>query len=340
LSNHEPSAVVFGCQGPTLTDWESGFFRDADPLGFILFARNCQTPDQVRALVGGLRDVVGRADAPVLIDQEGGRVARLRPPHWRQYPAAAEIGRLGGERAREAAFLAARLIADDLQALGITVDCLPVLDVPVPGADPVIGDRAYGTEPRLVAQLGRAACEGLLSGAVLPVIKHIPGHGRPTVDSHVALPVVAADRPTLAASDFATFRALADMPWAMTAHIVYRALDPALPATLSRRIIGEIIRGEIGFDGVLISDDLSMQALGGGLGERARAALAAGCDLALHCNGDQREMAEIAGAVAPLSHAASRRIARGEAMRRRAPEAFDRAATTARLDALMAGEAA
>jgi beta-N-acetylhexosaminidase len=318
---------------------ERAFFRDTDPLGFILFARNCERPDQVRALVAALRDAVGRGDAPVLIDQEGGRVARLTPPHWRRYPAPATIAALGGTVATEAAFLSARLIADDLATLGITVDCLPVLDIPVAGADAVIGDRAYGSDPGTVARLAGAVCEGLLAGGVLPVIKHIPGHGRATVDSHAALPTVSVDRATLEASDFAPFRALADMPWAMTAHIVYTALDATAPATLSPKVIREVIRTSIGFDGVLVSDDLSMNALGGGLGERAARSLAAGCDVVLHCNGDRREMEAVAASSTPLSMAARRRVSRAEAMRQ-APQPLDRAAVEARLDALLGKPAA
>ena len=339
LSSHEPRAAVFGCAGTSLSASERAFFRDANPLAFILFGRNCESPDQVRALVSALRKAVERADAPILIDQEGGRVARLGPPHWRRYPAAANIGALSGAQASEAAHLTARLIAADLAALGVTVDCAPVLDVPVAGADPVIGDRAYGGDAALVARLGRAFCEGLLAGGVLPVIKHIPGHGRATADSHRALPVVDCDTAALEANDFAPFRALAAMPWAMTAHILYRALDPAQPATLSAQVIAKTIRASIGFDGVLISDDLSMNALVGALGERARSAIAAGCDLALHCNGDPSEMREIAAATPPLTAAARRRLARGEAMRH-APAGFNRAAAERRLDALMAGAAA
>jgi beta-N-acetylhexosaminidase len=339
LSNPEPRAVVFGCAGLTLSADERAFFRDTDPLGFILFARNCESPDQVRALVAALRDAVGRGDAPVLIDQEGGRVARLTPPHWRRYPAPATIAALGGAVAAKAAFLSARLIADDLAALGITVDCLPVLDIPVAGADAVIGDRAYGNDPGTVARLAGAVCEGLLAGGVLPVIKHIPGHGRATVDSHAALPTVSVDRATLDASDFAPFRALAEMPWAMTAHIVYTALDAAAPATLSAKVIREVIRTSIGFDGVLVSDDLSMKALGGGLGERAARSLAAGCDVVLHCNGDRREMEAVATASTPLSMAARRRVSRAEAMRQ-APQPLDRPAVEARLDTLLGKPAA
>jgi len=336
LSNRNIRAVILGCAGETLTEGERQFFRDADPLGFILFKRNCADPAQVARLVASLRETVGRGDAPILIDQEGGRVARLGPPHWRAYPAPATIAALGGERAGEAAWIGARLIADDLARLGISVDCLPVLDLPIPGADSVIGDRAWGTDPDSVARLGRAACEGLLAGGVLPVIKHIPGHGRALVDSHHALPVVDASRATLEATDFAPFRALADMPWAMTAHVVYRAIDPQIPATLSARVIGEIVRTRIGFDGVLISDDVSMGALGGSLGARSEAALEAGCDLVLHCNGSMDEMIEIVTAVGQMSVAASRRVAAGESLRARAT-GFERGAAEARFQSLLAG---
>jgi beta-N-acetylhexosaminidase len=335
LSSREPRAVIFACSGPTLTPAERDFFRDADPLGFILFQRNCETPDQVRGLVAALRDAVGRADAPVLIDQEGGRVARLKPPQWPAYPAPAAIAALGGAAAKEAAWLGARLIADDLAALGITVDCVPVLDIPVPGADAVIGDRALGTQPATVATLGRAVCDGMLAGGVLPVIKHIPGHGRATVDSHHALPRVEASHATLRVSDFAPFRALADMPWAMTAHIVYADIDDRAAATLSRTVIGDVIRGDIGFDGVLVSDDLSMRALGGSFAGRTAAALRAGCDVVLHCNGDMAEMTAIAGAADGLTPAARRRVDRAES-RRGAAQPIDRATVAARFAALTA----
>jgi beta-N-acetylhexosaminidase len=338
LSSREPSAVIFGCAGPSLSASEREFFRDADPLGFILFQRNCETPEQVRTLVAALRDSIGRADALILIDQEGGRVQRLKPPHWRAYPAPARLAALGGARAREAVWLGARLIADDLARLGITVDCLPVLDIPATGADPVIGDRAYGDKPDSVAALGRAACEGLLDGGVLPVIKHVPGHGRATVDSHLALPRVEAPRALLQATDFAPFRALADMPLAMTAHIVYTALDAERPATLSRRVIDEVIRGEIGLDGLLLSDDLSMRALGGSFAQRTMGALDAGCDVVLHCNGDRAEMTEIAEAARPLSAAGRARLERAQ-RRRGAARPIDRPALEARFDALLAGEA-
>lgn len=338
MSSRSPAAVIFGCAGPALAAAERDFFRDTDPLGFILFQRNCETPAQVRRLVTELREAVGRADAPVLIDQEGGRVARLKPPHWAAYPSAAEIAALGGERAREATWAGARLIADDLGALGITVDCVPVLDIPVNGADKVIGDRAYGLSPDVVTRLGRAAAEGLLAGGVLPVIKHLPGHGRALVDSHHGLPRVAASRTVLEASDFAPFRALAHLPLGMTAHLVYEAIDPDRPATLSPVVIGEVIRASIGFDGLLLTDDLSMRALGGSFAARARGALDAGCDVVLHCNGEPGEMTEIARVAPPLTAKANERLARGEAMRGKA-QPIERGALEARFRALMGSEA-
>jgi beta-N-acetylhexosaminidase len=333
-----PRAVVLGCTGEELSPEERRFFRAADPVGFILFRRNCRDPAQVRDLVGSLREAIGRDDAPILIDQEGGRVARLGPPHWRRYPSAGRLGSLPDPRAAAAARLGARLMADDLRGLGITVDCLPVLDLPVPGADPVIGDRAYGNDPGRVANLGRAVCEGLLAGGVLPVIKHIPGHGRAALDSHHACPVVETGADELSHTDFAPFRALAGMPWAMTAHIVYMAIDPTAPATLSERVISQTIRGEIGFDGVLVSDDLSMQALGGEVAERASRALAAGCDLVLHCNGDRREMEAIAAATGPIWPPTAARLARAEAIGRASgPRHFDRHEGEKRFEALLAG---
>ncbi len=335
-SSREPLAVIFGLNGAALSGEERRFFADADPLGFILFARNCEAPAQVARLVVELREAVGRTDAPVLIDQEGGRVARLKPPHWRDYPPPARIAALGGMAAREAAWLGARLIADDLAMLGITVDCTPVLDLPVPGADPIIGDRAWAATPARAAELSLAVCDGLMAGGVLPVIKHIPGHGRGNVDSHKGLPVVETPRETLDSTDFAAFRALAFMPWAMTAHILYSAVDAQRPATLSPSLIRDVIRTSIGFDGVLVSDDLSMQALGGSLPERAQGALAAGCDLVLHCNGDMTEMSGIAASIGAIGAAARRRIDAAEA-RRWAPGGFDRFAAEQRFDALMAG---
>ncbi|MEQ8653326.1 MAG: beta-N-acetylhexosaminidase [Kiloniellales bacterium] len=307
-------ALVLGLSGPSLDQEEARFLQEADPLGFILFARNIETPEQVTALTGSLRALVGRDDAPILIDQEGGRVQRLRPPHWRAAPPAGDFGRLAAKdlaAARRAVYLNHRLIADELIALGITVDCAPVVDLRHQGAHEVIGDRAFGGAPILVADLGRAACQGLLDGGVQPVIKHIPGHGRGLVDSHHALPICALAESELHASDFLPFRLLRDQPWAMTAHVVYEALDDKAPATTSAGLIDRVIRKDLGFDGVLISDDLSMQALSGSLSARARAAMAAGCDLALHCNGIMEEMAEVALAVGPMSAEAMARLQRG-----------------------------
>ena len=324
-----PRAVILACAGERLTADERRFFTDADPLGFVLMGRNCRSRDQVRALVEEMRTAVGRDDAPVLIDQEGGRVARLRPPEWRAYPAPARIGALPDPLAAEAAELAARLIADDLAALGVSADAAPVLDLQMPDADAVIGDRAFGSDPARVTMLGGAFCDGLLAGGVLPIIKHMPGHGRARVDSHKTLPRVETPRDVLSTSDFAPFRALAAMPWGMTAHIVFAAVDTAAPATFSPRVVETVIRGEIGFDGVLVSDDISMGALDGGLGERVSRALAAGCNLALHCSGVLSEMREIAAAASPLTPAARVRIARAEALRRQ--EACDRTAAERRL---------
>ncbi|HEX4185649.1 MAG TPA: beta-N-acetylhexosaminidase [Stellaceae bacterium] len=334
-----PRAVILGCAGEQLSGDERRFFGAADPVGFILFRRNCRSPDQVRELVAALRGAIGRSDAPILIDQEGGRVARLRPPSWRLYPSAARLGSLPDPHAEVAVRLGARLIADDLRDLGITVDCLPVLDLPSPGSDPVIGDRAYGTEPDRVTKLARGVCDGLLEGGVLPVIKHIPGHGRALVDSHHACPVVETKADELSHADFAPFRALAGMPWAMSAHIVYTAIDPTAPATLSHRVISEVIRSVIGFDGVLVSDDLSMHALGGDIAERAGRALAAGCDLVLHCNADRSEMEAIVAAAGPLSTRAAARLARAEAMRHRFEmQEFDRREAEEEFDALLGGK--
>jgi len=310
---------VFGCAGPALSDTERRFFAEADPLGFILFARNVESPGQLRALVADLRSVVGRR-APVLIDQEGGRVQRLKPPHWRKRPPMAAFGRLAAgdlALARRAARLNAQLIGAELDELGIDVDCLPLLDVAVAGAHDIIGDRSFGEDPMLVADLGRAVMDGLLDAAVMPVVKHIPGHGRALVDSHLALPVVDADAETLAAGDFAPFRSLRDAPWAMTAHVVYTAFDPGRPATTSPVVVRDLIRGLIGCEAVLLSDDLSMKALKGDFADRAAATLDAGCDLVLHCNGDMAEMRAVAAALRPLTEAAQERLARAETMRRR-----------------------
>jgi beta-N-acetylhexosaminidase len=332
-------AFIAGCSGPDLTPHETAFFREAAPWGFILFKRNVESPGQVRALCAAFRDAVGREDAPILIDQEGGRVQRIGPPHWPKYPPGQAFGRLYAEdpvAGRELTRLGARLIAHDLRSVGVTVDCLPVLDVPVAGAHDIIGDRAYGRDPATVAVLGRAAAEGLMAGGVLPVIKHVPGHGRAFADSHLALPVVETPRAELEAHDFAPFRALSDMPLAMTAHVVYTGLDRERPATTSPRVIADVIRGHIGFEGLLMSDDLSMQALSGGFRARAEAAFAAGCDVALHCNGNMDEMAAVAEASPVLSGESLRRAEAALQRIRHAPEPFDPVDARARLDAALA----
>jgi beta-N-acetylhexosaminidase len=314
-----PRAFITGLSGPAITADERAFLRAASPWGLILFKRNIHNSSQVIALIDEFRSLIGGGDAPVLIDQEGGRVQRLGPPQWPAYPAGAAYGRLYDRDQAlglTAARLGARLIAADLAALGITVDCLPIADVPVAGADAVIGDRAYGDTPAKVAAIAGSIARGLADGGVLPVLKHLPGHGRATADSHLRLPVVTADRPTLESTDFAAFRPLASMPLGMTAHVVFTALDPELPATTSPTIIGQVIRGFIGFDGLLMSDDISMGALSGSLEDRTRAALAAGCDMALHCNGDLREMDAVAGAVPELVGPAGRRAAAALAARR------------------------
>lgn len=330
-------AAILGCAGLTLSKAEKAFFRDAAPWGFILFARNVDTPDQVRALTAELRDTVGRADAPILIDQEGGRVARLRPPHWKPYPPGAAYGALPTDQRREITRLGGRLLARDLAALGINVDCVPVLDVPVKGSHDIIGDRAYGKTPDEVAMLGRAACEGLLAGGVLPIVKHIPGHGRATADSHLDLPVVDAAYDDLDAWDFAPFRMLSDMPMAMTAHVVYAAVDRKRPATTSKKVIGKVIRDAIGFDGLVMSDDLSMKALDGDFTSRAERSLAAGCDLVLHCNGDMAEMTAVMAGTGKLSGKARRRADAALSRIVTRPEPFDAEAGRARFDAAFEG---
>lgn len=330
-------AFIAGCSGLDLTPDEIAFFRDARPWGFILFKRNIGTPEQVRRLCDALRATVGRDDAPILIDQEGGRVQRMGPPHWPVYPPASAFARAGDdlESRCELIRLGARLIGHDLRSVGITVDCLPVLDVPVPGSHNVIGDRAYGHDPDTVAICGRAAAEGLLDIGVLPVVKHMPGHGRGMADSHYHLPVVDASREELEAQDFAPFRALADMPLAMTAHVVYTAFDPERPATTSPTVMREVIRGHIGYDGLVMSDDLSMNALAGSLAERAAAAFAAGCDMGLHCNGQLSEMQAVASETPVLAGDAARR-ADAALARLVQPAVFDVAEARARLDAALA----
>ncbi len=327
------TACILGCATTTLSPVEQAFFRDVRPWGFILFKRNIETPGQVRALTDALRACVDRADAPILIDQEGGRVQRMGPPHWSRYPPGRAYGDLPGNdplMRREITRLGARLLAHDLAAVGINVDCVPVLDVPVAGAHDVIGDRAYGATPQTVALLGRAAAEGLIAGGVLPVIKHMPGHGRAGVDSHLSLPVVDADYDALDRVDFEPFRVLSDMPMGMTAHVVYTAVDSRRPATTSRRAIRQVIRGAIGFDGLLMTDDMSMKALSGDFTERARAAHAAGCDVLLHCNGDMSEMRALVAGSKPLAGRSARRAQAALARIARAPEPFDASEARAR----------
>ena len=304
-------AFITGIAGPALTDAERAFLRETQPWGLIVFARNIAEPEALRRLIDDFRATLARG-APVLVDQEGGRVQRLNPPHWPKYPPAAAYGRLY-DRNRAAglaaARLGARLIAADLAEVGIDVDCMPVVDLPVAGADAVIGDRAFAAQPDEVAALAGAFAHGLADGGVLPVVKHIPGHGRATADSHQKLPVVSAERATLETSDFAAFRPLAGLPLAMTAHVVFTAIDPIAPATTSAAIVRDVIRGSIGYQGLLMSDDLSMGALSGSLGERARAAFAAGCEVVLHCNGNMDEMVAVAAAAPVLSGDSARRAA-------------------------------
>src|ERR1700675_2389607 len=296
-------AFITGVAGFALMHEERQFFRETQPWGLIVFAWNIAGPDPLRRLIGEFRSLIGR-DAPVLIDQEGGRVQRLGPPHWPKYPPGAAYGALydqDRETGLAAARLGARLIANDLADLGVDVDCVPLADVPVAGSDAVIGDRAYGTEPGKVAAIAGAIAEGLADGGVLPVLKHIPGHGRATADSHKRLPVVSTDRATLEATDFAAFRPLAALPLGMTAHVVFSAIDPVAPATLSAAIVSGVIRDSIGFRGLLMSDDVSMGALSGSIAERTRASLAAGCDLVLHCNGKLDEMRAVAAEAPELA---------------------------------------
>jgi beta-N-acetylhexosaminidase len=302
-------AFITGLAGTTLSPAERAFVREGEPWGFIIFKRNVETPSQLSRLIASVRETVGR-EAPVLVDQEGGRVQRLGPPHWPSYPPGAAYGHLYDRDARagiKAAYLGARLIAADLAAVGIDVDCLPLADVPASGADPVIGDRAYGRSAEKVAVLARAVADGLLAGGVLPVLKHIPGHGRATADSHHALPVVETDQETLRKSDFAAFRPLSDLPLAMTAHVVYTAIDPIAPATTSVTLVRDVIRGWLGFAGLLMSDDISMGALSGSIEVRARSAITAGCDVILHCNGELAEMQAVASAVPVLTGEAAAR---------------------------------
>lgn len=318
-------STLLGLSGPKLTDNEAAFFKDTNPWAFILFARNIETPQQVLRLTKSLKNCVGR-DALIFIDQEGGRVQRLRPPHWNNYRPARDFAQLyihNPHKARRALYLNMRLIADDLYNLGITADCAPVLDIPVAGADDIISDRAYGDNPRSVIELSHAVMAGLMSGGIAPVIKHIPGHGRATVDSHKALPRITADITTLELTDFAPFNAFHDAPMAMTAHAIYDAIDPDAPITISKHGISKLIRQRFGFDGLLMSDDLDMKALSGSLTERTERCLAAGCDIALQCSGQLNSMVKVAAGASTLSGRSLQRAKNAE-LSSGAPIAFNR----------------
>ncbi|MCW9044141.1 MAG: beta-N-acetylhexosaminidase [Pseudopelagicola sp.] len=326
-------AVIFGCEGPRLSPRERDFFRDQRPFGFILFARNIEDCAQVRALCAELRACVDH-DAPILIDQEGGRVQRFRPPLGREWPAPLAFVTQAGAAAERAMYLRYRIIADELRACGVDANCAPLVDVAETGTHPFLKDRCYGFEADTVARLGRAVAQGLMEGGVYPVLKHIPGHGRARADSHLDLPRVTAGRAALA-RDFAPFKALNDLAMGMTAHLVYEALDDQ-PATVSPMMM-RLIREEIGFDGLIMTDDISMQALSGTLAERSRASIAAGCDVILHCNGDFDEMTEVASATGQLSGAAERR-AEAVLAARPTPTPVDISALCAELEALLSGQ--
>ena len=324
------TAAIFGPEGPVLTAWERGFFAETRPYGFILFARNIQSPDQLRSLTDSLRDVAG--DVPILIDQEGGRVQRMRAPHWREYlPAFDQMA-----KARDplrAHYIRNRLIAAELRDVGITANCAPLADIATPETHPVLRNRLYGSDVQTVTAAARVCADAHLDGGVLPVLKHIPGHGRATMDSHLDLPHVAATRADLDATDFAAFRALNDLPLGMSAHIVFDEIDPTGPATTSATMI-DLIRNDIGFNGLLMTDDLSMQALSGTVGERSRRAIAAGCDLILHCNGEALEMAEVAKAAGVMTEAATARAIRVN-QHIRPPDDIDIPDLEAELEALL-----
>jgi len=333
-------AFISGCLGPSLSAAERTFFAKRNPFGLILFKRNCETPEQLKSLTADFRAAVGRRNAPVFIDQEGGRVQRLGPPSnaWRQYPPARAYGEAYARdplTALRSARNVGRLMADDLITAGITANCVPVLDVPQPGAHEIIGSRAYSDQIERIMALARAHVAGFADGGILPVVKHVPGHGRARSDSHLELPVVTASRAELEAVDFPPFAAFADAPMAMTAHVVFTALDKTAPATLSRKVISKIIRKEIGFRGLLMTDDLSMKALTGSYGERTRRALEAGCDVVLHCNGEMDQMAEVAEAAGFLK---GKPLARARAALRsaRKPQSFDRKQALKDLDRLLA----
>ena len=338
-----PRAFICGLSGTELSPDESAFLGDARPWGVILFSRNTDNPEQVRRLCASVREALEREDAPILIDQEGGRVQRLGPPHLRAFPAGARYGEMylrNSLAGVEAAFLGAKLIALDLASLGVTVDCLPVLDIPVDGGTAAIGDRALGFSVDSVATLGGAQIDGLIAGGVVPVLKHMPGHGRAMVDSHQSLPQVDATMEELEGQDFTPFRLLAKRaPLGMTGHVVFLDVDDSAPATLSSAVIVNVIRERIGFDGALMTDDICMAALSGSPRERAERAIAAGCDLVLHCNGALAEMREVAAGVPELRDDALRRTDAALALRR-PPDTVDRAALERRFDFLLSRVAA
>lgn len=324
-------AYIFGCEGLAVTEAERAFYAEAQPWGFILFARNVSDPEQLRRLTGDLREAVGR-DAPVLIDQEGGRVQRMRAPHWKEWLPPLDFVVQAGAGAERAMWLRYRLIAEELRAVGIDVDCAPCADVAGTDTHPVLRNRCYGSDPDQVAVLARAVANGLLAGGVAPVMKHMPGHGRALVDSHLDLPRTSASLDLLESRDFAPFRALADLPMAMSAHVVFEAVD-SKPATISPAMVG-LIRDRIGFLGLLMTDDVSMQALQGNVASRSEAAVRAGCDMVLHCNGDLPEMQSIAAVAGRMGTAAQARADRAAAARGRV-ETIDIAAAEAELSSLM-----
>lgn len=333
-------ATIFTCSGTELTDEEISFFKEFEPFGFILFADNIESVDQVKALTDSMRDCIGRSDVPILIDQEGGRVARLKPPHWREAPPAKVFGDLALtnlDAAKRAAWINARLMAEELFTLGINVDCAPVLDLSIPGAHDVIGDRSFGASPELVISVARAFADGLMAGGVLPMIKHVPGHGRAMADSHKELPSVDLPRDQLEATDFAPFKGLADMPLAMTAHILFPQIDPIRPATTSPIIIEEVVRGYIGFEGLIVSDDVTMAALSGADRERAETTRSAGCDIVLHCYAELEQMREIALGSGSISDAAWARYNKAREAVKLIPESIDTAGLQSELDELLQG---
>jgi beta-N-acetylhexosaminidase len=332
-----PKAIIFGVSGIALSDSEKQFFRYANPLGFILFQRNCVEPQQVKRLVADMQEAVGRDAVPIFIDQEGGRVARLKPPHWPVFPPARQLGIIA-ERDRtlgmEALTINAQLIAHELTQLGIGVNCAPLADLLLPETDKAIGDRAYSADPAIAAKCARATAEGFLGMGILPVIKHFPGHGRAQADPHLIQPRVTASRAELEAADFAPFRQLRDLPIGMTSHILFQALDPQWPASVSPKI-HEIIRKDIGFDGLLLSDDLAMKGIIGRFEDLVMQVLGAGSDVALHCSGEMSEMMQFAGNVPPMSDAALNRWQKAQNMRKKPPQFFDKEGLIDRLDMLL-----